>query len=795
MGASILGAFLGLGAIIFGLGGLAVYFWRESVRARTAARHARTRAETANRRLMRAPVGAFVFEAAGNGGEGWATGRLRYMLDLPEGRFAVDALVGRFEAGPAARLADICTDPSRAAGENGLIVGPSIHARWFAVYAVPQDEAFSDPAILWFADVTEEVQRRHRYAAEAERLDSVVDGFPLQVWFRDSALAVTSGNTAYAQAVGLTRDEVRRQQPELLGNSVRDAGLALAGRARERGALATERHHVVIEGSRRLMEIMELPQEGGGTVGLAIDRTQEEELEGRLSRHISAHADVLESLSTAIVVFAPDLRVRFYNRAYQDLWSLDSALLNSEPHFTEILDTLRAKRVLPEQPDFPAYKRESVEKLRNLVETEEELIHRPDERTFKLTRVPHPFGGVLMTYEDVTDRLTLERNFNTMLDVQRETIENLHEAVAVYGPDGRLKLYNQVFLNLWDLDVGQLGAHPHVRDVVEAARRHFPVRDAYWRGLREHIVARATETESRAGRIELADRTVLDWAQVPLPDGQSLFTYLDVSDSIRVERALRDRAEALETADQLKSEFIANISYELRTPLNAISGFAEMLETEYYGDLNSRQKEYARSIATSSQRLTALINDILDLASIEAGYMILEQETLRMGDLLNNLRSITSERARQRGLTLDIECPDPDVTFTGDARRLRQAIYNLISNAFNFTEDGGRVTLRGERVRDEVHISVTDTGVGIPQQDQDRMFLKFERGDTRNGGPGLGLSLVSSLIQLHGGRILLESQPNLGTRVTCALPVMPAASDGADIGAAALPTASQDNAA
>jgi signal transduction histidine kinase len=393
---------------------------------------------------------------------------------------------------------------------------------------------------------------------------------------------------------------------------------------------------------------------------------------------------------------------------------------------------------------------------------------------------------VLITYEDVTDRLTLERNFNTLIEVQRETIENLQEAVAVYGPDGRLKLHNQVFLDVWGLREVALGDEPHLRDVVELARDRFPVTESQWPALKERIVARATEPEARQGRIELADQSVLDWAQVPLPNGESLFTYLDVTDSIRVERALRERAEALETADQLKSEFIANISYELRTPLNAIVGFAEILENEFFGPLNARQREYAHSITDSTQRLTALINDILDLATIEAGYMELEHEEVRIGDLLNSVRTIAYERSRQRGLTLDIECPDPDVAFTADPRRVRQAVYNLMSNAFNFTAEGGRVVLRGERVGDEVHISVTDTGVGIPEQEQERVFLKFERTDNRNAGPGLGLSLVSSLIQLHGGRVLLASEPDHGTRVTCALPVTPAADTDATAAAADL---------
>jgi len=760
-----LGVVLVAGAIA---GGVGVRRMRRLERARAASE---ARAERLAELLEDAPLGCLWLDPDRGNGGGIANRRLRHILGLPGPTVDLDTLAQRFESGAGARLSDICVDPRRAATDSGLTVGPSADGRWFVVHGQPDGQG--DGARLWFTDISAEVHAHQRTKESCNRLDGIFDALPLPVWFRAPDLSVIDANTAYCHAVNSTRAAIPRGNPELLGASLRQAGAALAERARTRGALATERHHVVVQGSRRLMALQELPIGDGRTLGLAVDRTDEEELEGKLNRHVNAHADVLESLNTAIVIFGPDLRVRFYNGAYADLWGLETTFLDTEPHVTEILDTLRDKRALPEHPDFPQHKKDNVERLRNLVAPEEELVHRPDERTLKMMRSPHPFGGVLITYEDVTDRLTLERNFNTLIEVQREIIENLQEAVAVYGPDGRLKLHNQVFLDVWGLRDVSLGEEPHLREVVEIARDRFPVSDAQWPTLKERIVARATEPQARQGRIELADQSVLDWAQVPLPNGESLFTYVDVTDSIRVERALRERAEALETADQLKSEFIANISYELRTPLNAIVGFAEILQSEFFGPLNERQREYAQSITDSTQRLTALINDILDLATIEAGYMELEHEEVRIGDLLNSVRTIAYERSRQRGLTLEIACPDPDAAFTADPRRLRQAVYNLMSNAFNFTAEGGRVVLRGERVGDEVHISVTDTGVGIPKQEQERVFLKFERTDNRNAGPGLGLSLVSSLIQLHGGRVLLASEPDHGTRVTCALPVTP----------------------
>jgi len=263
---------------------------------------------------------------------------------------------------------------------------------------------------------------------------------------------------------------------------------------------------------------------------------------------------------------------------------------------------------------------------------------------------------------------------------------------------------------------------------------------------------------------------MLQEAMVPLPDGNVLLTYLDVTDTARVERALRERNEALETAGRLKSEFIANVSYELRTPLNAVIGFAEILNNQYFGDLNPRQLDYSRGILASSQQLMKLINDILDLATIEAGYMVLETGRVEVSEMLQTVLTLTRERARSRELELELRCPSDIGSIEADERRVKQALFNLISNAIKFTPPGGAINLEAERREGELLLIVADTGIGIPQTDQARVFDKFERG-ARQSGAGLGLSLVKSLIELHGGTVAIDSVPGQGTRIICRLPV------------------------
>ncbi|MFY7782194.1 MAG: ATP-binding protein, partial [Tagaea sp.] len=365
------------------------------------------------------------------------------------------------------------------------------------------------------------------------------------------------------------------------------------------------------------------------------------------------------------------------------------------------------------------------------------------------------------------DRLTLERSYNTLIAVQRATLDNLQEGVAVFGSDGRLKLHNPAFARIWNIPDAAFIAEPRAGEVVEYMRPFYPTRDD-WEETKARLAEDIGGREPARARIERADGCVLDYALVPLPDGATQLSYLDVTDKVRVERALRERAEALEAADRLKSEFISTVSYELRTPLNTIIGFAEMLAKRYFGPLNERQVEYCDDILSASHRLLAIINDILDLASIDAGRMTLDLAPVAPGDLLHDTAQIMGDLARESGLSIEVKLAGAVPRIRGDSRRLKQALCNLVSNAIKFTPAGGTITLAAEPAGAMVALAVADTGTGIAAEDQRRVFKEFERGsspDSRRMGAGLGLSLVQRIVELHGGTVHLASLEGHGTTV------------------------------
>ncbi|GGF28713.1 two-component sensor histidine kinase [Aliidongia dinghuensis] len=611
--------------------------------------------------------------------------------------------------------------------------------------------------LVWVTDISDRaaaLAEGAERAAERDRLAAALDTIPVPVWWRDRELAITNGNARFRQLPALAT----------FSRPLADSAAATGTPQSAAGMIGGE--------TGGPFEVTEIPIPGGSTVGFARDRSEIEQARNEITRLGVAHREVLETVTTAIAIFGPDARLLFYNTAYGRLWQLDPDFLDTEPALPEVLDLLREQRVLPEYADFRKFKAEQAALFSDLRAPREELLHLPDDRTLRQVVSRHPFGGLTFTYENVTDRLALERSYNTLSEVQRATLDNLSEGLVVFGSDGRLTLWNPAFAEMWLLQPHDLANRPHISTLVERMRPFYA--EEAWDKTKAEIIDRVISYTSYASTLDRRDGLVLEINTIPLPDGNVLLSYLDVSDSARVRKALRDRNEALETAGRLKSEFIANVSYELRTPLNAIIGFADILSNQYFGPLNDRQLEYSRGIFESSQRLMSLINDILDIASIEAGELTLDRSPVDVHAMLASVLTLTRERAKHLQLNLAFDCPHDIGVVTLDEARIRQALFNLLSNAIKFTPTGGTITLGARRIGPEVALSVSDTGIGIAAELQAKVFESFERGQTdgRQVGAGLGLTLVRSFIEMHGGRVELDSAVNGGTCVTCWLPAL-----------------------
>ena len=228
---------------------------------------------------------------------------------------------------------------------------------------------------------------------------------------------------------------------------------------------------------------------------------------------------------------------------------------------------------------------------------------------------------------------------------------------------------------------------------------------------------------------------------------------------------------------RVKSEFLANMSHELRTPLNSINGFSEVLYDETFGPLNEKQKKYVNNVLTSGKHLLLLINQILDMAKVEAGKMKLALSSLPMKSLLNEISLLVADMVSKKKIEMSLEIAEDLPDIEADELKVKEIIYNLLSNAVKFTPEGGKIGMRAKKADSEIEIVVWDTGVGIAPENMEKIFEGFFRVDTPYSrvteGTGLGLPLSRKMVELHGGKLSVESKGlNCGTSVRFTLPII-----------------------
>lgn len=621
------------------------------------------------------------------------------------------------------------------------------------------------------------VDRNDRQRREIETLHALLEALPMPVWVRDHEGRLAWTNRAYARAVeAADPTQAVGHGLELLDGAGRDA--VKAARATGRSVFE-KRLSVTVAGSRRIFDVVDAAT-GDGSAGIATDASELEKVQAELRRTQESHARTLDQLATAVAIFGADHRLKFYNAAYRALFGLETAFLESGPEDGAVLDHLRSQRKLPEQADYRSWKRDLLASYQAM-EARESWWHLPGGQTLRVIANPHPQGGVTYVYENVTERLDLESRYNALIRVQGETLDHLSEGVAVFGSDGRLRLWNPAYAGLWALQNDHLATRPHVNEIIQRCTTVTGDRTA-WDRMRATVTGLADTRNRVTGRLERRDGLVVDYVTVPLPDGATLITFVNVTDSVNVERALVEKNEALEAADQLKNTFIQHVSYELRSPLTNIIGFAQLIADESAGPLNVKQQEYTGYIMDSSAALLAIVNDILDLATVDAGIMELDLGAVDIASTVEAAIMGLKDRIAEDRIQLSTDVPDDIGTFVADEKRIRQVLYNLLSNAVAFSHDGGSIELSCRRDGGAVVFVVRDHGRGIPASYIEAVFQRFEsrNAGTRRRGPGLGLSIVKSFVELHGGTVQIISQEGDGTTVTCRFPIR-----GDDVAAAA----------
>lgn len=610
-----------------------------------------------------------------------------------------------------------------------------------------------------------------------DTMRALLEALPFPVWLRGPSGELTWANDSYVAAIeAKSLDSAVRHNGFLLDRAARERIAKQHDEAKAHGEKSRFRDRLpaTVAGDRRLTDVTEISQQGG-IAGMAVDMSEVEDVEKRLSRTLESNVQTMDQLASAVAIFDEKRRLIFHNRAFEQLWQMERGTLSGEPENGQLFDVLRDTGKVAEQPDWSKW-RNSLLEVYNAAQPFEDWWHLPDGRTLRVVASPHKQGGVTWVFENITEQLEMESRYIALTQVQGETLDHLGEAIAVFSSDGRLKLSNPSFQKLWSLEDEQVAADTPISALADLCQTAM-TNQKLWDDLTTNVTGVSEHRRSHSGRTSLVDGTIVDYALVPLPNGQTMLSFADVSANVRLEHTLKEKNEALEAAEHLKNDFIEHVSYEFRAPLTNIKGFAEVLESQTFGPLNEKQREYVDHIGTSSAVLHGLVDNLLDLATVDAGIMELDRQPVLLRDAVLTAAKSASAQLKEKGVKLNVKLPKTgaDAKFFADPVRVQQVLANLLSNAINFTPAGKTVTLESTDDGDSVTFAITDSGPGVAKEDRDRIFDRFASKSQESGqrGAGLGLAIAHSLIDLHGGKIRLTDARTGGARFICRFPKLP----------------------
>jgi hypothetical protein len=671
----------------------------------------------------------------------------------------------------------------RGAKPFTLSLKPQGSERTIILHGAPAPQAVGGPGsvLLWLSDATDGQHalaqarsERDEAMAAFEALSGLIEAAPFPMWFRGTDLNLALVNGAYVRAVeAKSAVAVIDGGIELCETVAGVSAAEAADEARIAGAAQVRTIPVTIEGERRIMRVVDVPlaPTGGrviGIAGYAIDIQELESERGAHRRFVDTQRELLDRLSAAVAQFGPDQGLSFANLPFRRLFGLDAEEVAEAAPFARLLDAWRERGRTPEVRNYPEWRQAHVDWFAQPGASEEDWLLR-DGTHLHVVAQPTPDGGLLLIAEDKTEQVQLAGARDTLLRVRTATFDNLFEAIAVFAPDGRLHLWNQRFRRLWGIDEATLAAHPRV-DVLMGGLADRLVKPNQISIVQEVIRAATLERQQRGGEIGFADGRYFDFASIPLPDGNALLIMLDITPSRKMEGALRERNEALEAADKVKTAFLSRMSYELRTPLTSIGGFGEMLQAGYAGKLSEQQQGYVNAIMDSVGVLGRQIDNVLDLAQGEAGSLVVERAPVDVRQLLDRALADAQALAAAEKVEL-VGNISPDLgRIDGDAPRLSRLVAGLLDNAVRYTAPArkadGRVLLHATGDGRAVEIIVSDNGPGMPEAVA--AVTKGQQAGTASGG--IGLALARQLVAAHGGTMEVVSEPGQGTLVRISLP-------------------------
>lgn len=678
-------------------------------------------------------------------------------------------------------LRDAVRRTQKTAAPFRMVVTPRGSKKSLAIRGQQADPAVAPPgsALVWWFDFSESHGELSRLRSETGRarndfaaLVGLIEAAPMPMWFRGPDMSLRLVNSAYVKAVQAEDAEtVVQQQVELIEPWDGLTAAQIAGQSRDQDMPIERIVQATIGNQRRAVRVSDLPLGEEGVAGYAIDIEEMEEQGRAFKAFRDAQRSMLDQLSVGVAQFDVDKRLVFANQPFLRIFALPTSVQLDPPDFDRFLDLARDKARLPEVRDFPNWRRELASWFRRDAPVED-AWSLSDNTHLRIVAQPMPDGGLVLVAEDRSEQLALSATRDTLLRTRTATFDSLFESLAVFAPDGRMQLWNRRFPEIWGIEPEFVDEHPHVDRLLDRITQVL-ARPGQRTAIGDVVRSATLDRRQHGGRVLLSDGRTLEFAGVPLPDGNGLLTVLDVTDSTKAEAALRDRNTALEEADAVKTRFLANMSYEFRTPLTSIGGFAELLQSGVAGELSEQGKDYVGAIIASVERLTAQIESVLDLTQSEAGLLPIATEEVDLLGFVTNVVREREEAIEGKDITLDLRGDRSAGKVLADKRQLGRAIGNILDNAIAAApRKSGRILVMLARRKSGARIVISDNGPGLRPGELARALDGYGVSTDGSGKEkrGLGLPLSRQLVEAHGGRLDIQSEKGAGTTVTISLP-------------------------
>ena len=607
---------------------------------------------------------------------------------------------------------------------------------------------------------------------ELKLWQTLLEEFSVPIWLENTLGQVRWSNRAYKELYnqGSAKNDI--YDADLLAEIERNIGeyVHLIGPLSE-GQNQDKIINVNVNGQYKKYQFKGIPlkddnavlfddQEQSGTfyLGFVMDVTERESYKTLLNRHVAGQQKLFETLNIAIGIYGPDTRLDFCNQAYAQLWQLNTEWLEQRPAYLQVIEDIRIRKRLPDHTSFQEFREHRIRLFTSLIEPHEDMFYLPDGRVFHSTIVPHPYGGLIFIQSDVTSNISMEGRYQILQAVQRETLNNMAEGIAVFGSDGLLKLCNPAYCDIFKLEETDFIENSHVQKMSQIIASHiFGKKVKAKEKLSQTLISLALDRQQHTGTLKLDGSRIIRYNVVPLPDGANLNTFLDITDSVMAAQNLKEKNAALQETDQFKSEFIAAASLNLKMPLNSIMGFSEILEAQYLGVLNEKQREYLQLIREESQKILHSIQNILNLTSIEANKLNLTLTEISVPTLMNEVRLHLD--SSQSKIKLKITIAKGVTTFALDAERIRQILFSLFLHLSDIKKKNAPVTLDVKKVSDQNLIFTLSCPLDLktlnkeleaaPVPDDENELLEYL---TDN----VNFTLANDLIELHQGKILMS---------------------------------------